>query len=92
MVEWGLRARQLVIITSHFEGQRCRAEKFSVVPYDIPRGNCAVYFPESNADAHGLGGLQEQHADPQVRGRDGSPVEMPAGTRIPASQQVAVPA
>ena len=23
--------------------------KFLVVPYDIPKGNCAAYFPETNS-------------------------------------------
>lgn len=26
-----------------------RLEHFTVVPFDIPRGNCATYFPETNA-------------------------------------------
>ncbi|MGH7296022.1 MAG: molybdopterin dinucleotide binding domain-containing protein, partial [Polyangiaceae bacterium] len=46
--ERGLRAGDLVDLTSHSaEGER-RAEGFSAVPYAIPRGCCATYFPEAN--------------------------------------------
>jgi molybdopterin-dependent oxidoreductase alpha subunit len=44
----GLQAQQLVDITSHFRGQQRTVRAFRVVPYDIPRGNAATYFPESN--------------------------------------------
>ncbi|HEY4131586.1 MAG TPA: molybdopterin dinucleotide binding domain-containing protein, partial [Gemmatimonadaceae bacterium] len=37
-----------VDITSHFEGETRRAERFRVMPYDIPRGCAAAYFPETN--------------------------------------------
>jgi molybdopterin-dependent oxidoreductase alpha subunit len=48
-----LRARSLaggdlVDITSHFRGEERTAERFAVVPFPIPRGNCATYFPEAN--------------------------------------------
>ncbi|RZK13544.1 MAG: hypothetical protein EOO56_26845, partial [Hymenobacter sp.] len=46
--ERGLQARDLVDITSHYEGQTRTAEKFRVVPYDIPKGNVGAYFPEMN--------------------------------------------
>jgi molybdopterin-dependent oxidoreductase alpha subunit len=39
---------QLVDITSHFKDQVRTVEGFRVVPYDIPRGNAATYFPEAN--------------------------------------------
>jgi molybdopterin-dependent oxidoreductase alpha subunit len=48
IAERGLKAQQLVNITSHFEGEQRVAEKFVVVPYDIPKGDCASYFPETN--------------------------------------------
>lgn len=44
----GLRARQVVDLVSHFDGEERIASKFSVVPYDIPRGCAATYFPEAN--------------------------------------------
>jgi anaerobic selenocysteine-containing dehydrogenase len=37
-----------VDLTSHFEGETRLAEKFLAIPYDIPAGNCAAYFPEAN--------------------------------------------
>ncbi|MGH7270320.1 MAG: hypothetical protein ACREJ3_07785, partial [Polyangiaceae bacterium] len=47
-----LQAGDAVDITSHFdvEGQdEIRvAERFTVAPYDIPRGCAATYFPEAN--------------------------------------------
>jgi molybdopterin-dependent oxidoreductase alpha subunit len=46
--ERGLQARDLVDITSHYEGQTRVAEKFLIVPYDIPKGNVGAYFPEMN--------------------------------------------
>ncbi|MDO7887313.1 FdhF/YdeP family oxidoreductase [Hymenobacter cheonanensis] len=46
--ERGLQVRDLVDITSHYGGQTRTAEKFLVVPYDIPKGNVGAYFPEMN--------------------------------------------
>jgi molybdopterin-dependent oxidoreductase alpha subunit len=48
MRERSLSAGQVVDLTSHFDdGERC-ARHFIVVPYDIPRGCAATYFPEAN--------------------------------------------
>ena len=44
----GLRARQVVDLVSHFEGEERMAREFVVVPYDIPRRCAATYFPEAN--------------------------------------------
>lgn len=44
----GLEAGDKVKITSHFRGQTRSIEGFVVVPYDIPSGNVACYFPEAN--------------------------------------------
>jgi molybdopterin-dependent oxidoreductase alpha subunit len=46
--ERGLRAEQLVDLTSHYQGETRTARGFRVVPYDLPRGNAATYFPEAN--------------------------------------------
>jgi molybdopterin-dependent oxidoreductase alpha subunit len=46
--ERGLRADQRVDVTSHFRGQTRTARQFVAVPYDIPRGCAATYFPEAN--------------------------------------------
>ncbi len=45
----GLRERQIVDLTSHFQGETRRARRFLVVGYDIPRGCACTYFPEANA-------------------------------------------
>jgi molybdopterin-dependent oxidoreductase alpha subunit len=46
--EAGLEKNDLVDLISHFEGQERLAEKFIVIPYSIPRGCTATYFPEAN--------------------------------------------
>ncbi|GGF03451.1 FdhF/YdeP family oxidoreductase [Hymenobacter cavernae] len=48
MKERGIKERQLVNITSHFEGQKRMAERFVAIPYDTPKGNCGAYYPEMN--------------------------------------------
>lgn len=37
-----------VDITSHFQGEQRQALKFLAIPYDLPAGSCAAYFPEAN--------------------------------------------
>ena len=44
----GLKAGQLVDLTSHFEGEERHAKHFIVVPYEIPRTCAATYYPETN--------------------------------------------
>ena len=48
MVERGLVERQVVDLVSEWHDGERVAEAFIVVPYDIPRGNCCTYFPETN--------------------------------------------
>ena len=48
MADRGLKAKDLIDITSHFEGEERTVEKFVAVPYDIPKGNVSAYFPEAN--------------------------------------------
>ena len=43
-----LSAGQIVDLISHFEGEERIAHRFVVVPYSIPRGCAATYFPETN--------------------------------------------
>ena len=38
----------LVNITSHWEDGERKAEQFYAIPYDIPAGTAAAYFPEAN--------------------------------------------
>jgi anaerobic selenocysteine-containing dehydrogenase len=44
----GLRENQWVDLVGHFEAERRRAERFKVVPYPIPPGCAAAYYPETN--------------------------------------------
>jgi hypothetical protein len=37
-----------VDIVSHFEGETRQARRFLAIPYDVPAGSCAAYFPEAN--------------------------------------------
>jgi anaerobic selenocysteine-containing dehydrogenase len=48
IVELGLLERQVVDLISEWRGEERIAPRFIVVPYDVPRGNCATYFPEAN--------------------------------------------
>lgn len=48
MAAQGLTQGDLVDIVSRFEGEERRAERFVAVPYTLPRGCCATYFPEAN--------------------------------------------
>jgi anaerobic selenocysteine-containing dehydrogenase len=43
-----LEKDQWVDLISHFESETRRAERFKVVPYEIPLGCAAAYFPETN--------------------------------------------
>jgi len=44
----GIEKGQWVDLVSHFETEIRRATRFKVVPYDIPPGCAAAYFPETN--------------------------------------------
>jgi molybdopterin-dependent oxidoreductase alpha subunit len=48
MRERDLAAEMAVDITSHHGGVERHARNFRVVPYDVPRGCAAAYFPEAN--------------------------------------------
>ena len=48
MADRSIEAKAVVNITSHFQGQQRHARGYIAVPYNIPRGNCAMYFPEAN--------------------------------------------
>ena len=43
-----LKTGQVVDLTSHFHDGERHAYRFIVVPYPIPRGCAAAYFPEAN--------------------------------------------
>ncbi|MBX2810838.1 MAG: FdhF/YdeP family oxidoreductase [Myxococcales bacterium] len=48
MVSLDLEPLAKVEIVSHYHGVQRRLSGFSAVPYGIPRGNVACYFPEAN--------------------------------------------
>ena len=44
----GISPVSFVDITSHWEDGERKAEQFYAIPYDIPAGTAAAYFPEAN--------------------------------------------
>ncbi|WP_209329399.1 FdhF/YdeP family oxidoreductase [Lunatimonas salinarum] len=44
----GLKAMDRTRIISYFQGKIRQLEGFSAIPYDIPPGSAAMYFPEGN--------------------------------------------
>ena len=48
IAEMGLVERQVVDLIGEYREERRVAPRFIVVPYDIPRGCSATYFPEAN--------------------------------------------
>lgn len=48
----GLSASDKVDVTSYFNGETREVKAFKLVPYDIPRGSLAAYFPEANPLVH----------------------------------------
>lgn len=48
MSENGLKTRDTVHLSSHFNGSVRNSANWIVVAYDIPKGNMAAYFPEAN--------------------------------------------
>ncbi|HVQ20996.1 MAG TPA: hypothetical protein VMS23_08115 [Terrimicrobiaceae bacterium] len=44
----GLRQGQFADLTGHFKGENRTAAHFQVVPYQIPLGCVATYYPEAN--------------------------------------------
>jgi anaerobic selenocysteine-containing dehydrogenase len=48
MRERQIENNQIVDLVSHFGAERRRAEHFKAIPYEIPRGCAAAYYPETN--------------------------------------------
>ena len=48
MEKQDLNKMDVVDIHSHYDGTQRTAHKFLVIPYKIPSGNLAAYFPETN--------------------------------------------
>ena len=48
MKERGFRSGQMVHISTTGVNRKMESGEWSIVPYEIPRGCVATYFPESN--------------------------------------------
>ncbi|MFS4467124.1 FdhF/YdeP family oxidoreductase [Maribacter sp. 2210JD10-5] len=48
MKKQGFQEHQVVDLISNYDGKERRAYQFLVIPYNIPKGNLATYFPETN--------------------------------------------
>ncbi len=48
MEQLSLEKLEVVDICSEYDGVKRTANNFKIVPYEIPRGNLAAYFPETN--------------------------------------------
>jgi molybdopterin-dependent oxidoreductase alpha subunit len=44
----GFKAHDWVDLISHFQHETRRAERFKIIPYEIPPGCAAAYYPETN--------------------------------------------
>lgn len=49
MERMSLKSQSVVDIVSHFDGREIESCEWKIVPYDIPMGNLAAYFPEANS-------------------------------------------
>ena len=59
----GFKIGDKVDITSHFQGQQRRVNKFMVIPYEIPTRCVACYFPEANPLAQ-IGNIADESRQP----------------------------
>jgi len=59
----GLKPGQVVDLTSHFDDGERNVYRFIVVPYPIPRGCAAAYYPETNPLVP-LGSFSERSGQP----------------------------
>ena len=48
MKQLHLKKLDVVNLCSEYDGKLRKANKFLIIPYDIPEGNLAAYFPETN--------------------------------------------
>lgn len=68
----GLKAEDTIHLSSRYNGKTREARNFKVVPYKIPRGNMAAYFPETNVLIP-----HNQYAD-----RSGTPISKSIKVRV----------
>ena len=64
----GFATGDWVDLVSHFGGETRRVERFKIVPYDIPRGCAAAYFPETNplVSIRSVAGVSNQPASKSI--------------------------
>ncbi|WP_296380348.1 FdhF/YdeP family oxidoreductase [Winogradskyella sp.] len=43
-----LKNKDVINLASYYDNKERKIENFKVIPYDIPKGNLAAYFPETN--------------------------------------------
>ncbi len=48
MIQLNLQKKDMVTLTSHFNGETRTAHHFLAIPYNIPKNCTATYFPETN--------------------------------------------
>ena len=48
MAERGWKTGHRVDLVGHYQGEERRSDGWLLVPYAIPKGNLASYFPEAN--------------------------------------------
>ncbi|RAI86003.1 FdhF/YdeP family oxidoreductase [Algoriphagus yeomjeoni] len=48
MIQENLKKMDVVNILSNYDGQERKVFQFLVIPYNIPKGNLAAYYPETN--------------------------------------------
>ncbi|MBT8264796.1 MAG: hypothetical protein KJN75_05625, partial [Muriicola sp.] len=48
MAQLGVQQATIVDLSSTYDGKVRTAQQFKIVPYEIPSGNVAAYFPETN--------------------------------------------
>ena len=71
-----------VAITSHYGERQRTMSGFRVVPYDIPRGCIATYYPETKpVDSGRACGRRQQHASVQVGAGNAGAGKLIAGVR-----------
>ncbi len=76
LAERGIRPGQKIRITSHWTDGERHAEGFTAIPYEMPRGCAAAYFPEANvlvpvtAQAKGSGTPMSKSIEISIRAED----------------------
>ena len=93
MAERGIKEKMVVNVTSHFQGQQRHALSYLAIPYDIPKGDCAMYFPEANVLVP-IGSVAYESNTPTSKFVvvTVAPMQAPVGSTAPTQQRVAVAA